>query len=139
MKKIGIATIFLSLVIGIVPLFTECLAMGRVMTLANGMTAPMRCHWTAMAEMALAVPLLGLGTFMTFSRQRETRLSLSTLGVILGVFAILIPTVMIGVCPDPSMMCNMVMRPTLVLSGIIISAMYLGTLAVSMKAVQQPA
>jgi hypothetical protein len=97
--------------------FTDCQAQGRALTLADGRTVPMKCHWTGSAEMALAVPLLATGTLMAGSRRRETLRNLSLLGAVLGAVVILLPTALIGVCANPDMLCNSVMRPTLILGG----------------------
>jgi hypothetical protein len=77
----------------------------------------MKCHWTAMAAPAVAVPLLIVGGLMFFSRRRETLLALSLLGAVLGVFAILLPTYLIGVCASDEMLCNIEMKPTMIFSG----------------------
>jgi hypothetical protein len=77
----------------------------------------MKCHWTAMAAPAVAVPLLIVGGLMFFSRCRETLLALSLLGAVLGVFAILLPTYLIGVCASDEMLCNIEMKPTMIFSG----------------------
>ena len=42
-------------------------------------------------------------------------LSLSILGLAFGAFLILLPTALIGVCANPDMICNSVMKPTLIL------------------------
>ncbi len=122
MKTVGVFLIFMALIVGAVPLFTDCQAQGNALTLANGRTIPMICHWTAEAEIALAVPLLAVGGLMAFSRRRETLRALSILGVLVGVFVILLPTNLIGVCMGADMLCNMIMKPTLVFSGAMITA-----------------
>ncbi len=116
----GAITIVLALVIGILPLFTDCLSQGKVMTLANGMTVPMKCHWTAIAEIGVAIPLLLVGIFEITSKRKESLTILSVLGVVLGILAILFPTVLIGVCANPMMNCHMVMMPALILSGALV-------------------
>jgi hypothetical protein len=117
MKAIGTFFIILALVIGIVPQFTDCLAQGKTIALPNGKTIPMKCHWTRQAEVAVAIPL-GLVGILTFSsKRRETRRVLSGLGLSLGLVAILLPTTLIGVCASQEMMCNMVMKPTLIFAG----------------------
>jgi hypothetical protein len=130
MKTIGSFLVIMALVVGAVPLFTDCSAQGKAMTLANGRTIPMICHWTAEAEIALAVPLLVVGGFMAFNRRRETLRALSILGIVLGVFVILLPTNLIGVCMGAEMLCNMVMKPTLVLAGALITSASLVALMV---------
>jgi hypothetical protein len=117
MKAIGIFFMLLALAIGVVPQFTNCSAQGRAIELPGGRTIPMKCHWTAMAAPAVAVPLLIVGGLMFFSRRRETVLALSLLGAVLGVFAILLPTYLIGVCASDEMLCNIEMKPTMIFSG----------------------
>ena len=122
MKYIGILIIVLALVIGILPQFTDCQSQGRAITTADGKTVPMKCHWTAVAELILAIPLAAIGGMLFFSKRRETRLSLSVLGALIGVFVVLIPTTLIGVCASSMMLCNNLMMPTLVLVGILVVA-----------------
>jgi hypothetical protein len=119
MKAIGIILVLLSLAIGVVPQFTNCSAQGRAIELPGGRTIPMKCHWTAMAAPAVAVPLLIIGVLMFFSRRRETLLALSLLGAILGIFAILLPTYLIGVCASDEMLCNIEMKPTMIFGGVV--------------------
>jgi hypothetical protein len=117
MKTVGLFLILMALVVGAVPLLTDCQAQGNALTLANGKTLPMICHWTAEAEIAMALPLLLVGSLMVFSHRRETLRALAMVGIALGVFIILLPTNLIGVCAGPEMLCNMVMKPTLVFAG----------------------
>ncbi|OGO28261.1 MAG: hypothetical protein A2136_00305 [Chloroflexi bacterium RBG_16_54_11] len=119
MKIIAAVLIVMALVIGIVPQFTDCASQGRALTLENGKTVPMKCHWTGQAEIAIAVPLLVLGGLVFFNRRRETLRALFILGIVLGVLAILLPTVLIGVCVSPDMLCNSAMKPTLIFTGIV--------------------
>jgi hypothetical protein len=118
MKVIAVILIVLALVIGIVPQFTDCQSQGKAITLANGKTIPMKCHWTGIAELAVAVPLAICGSLLFFSKRKETRLVLAVLGIVLGAFAILFPTGLIGVCSS-GMLCEILMSPVLVLSGIL--------------------
>jgi hypothetical protein len=118
-KSMGILLIVLALVIAIVPIFTDCLANGRMMTTAEGMKVPMKCHWTAIAEMGMAVPLALLGVFNFTSKRKETFRTLNIVGIALGVMVVLFPTVLIGVCANKMMPCNMIELPTLIMSGIL--------------------
>jgi hypothetical protein len=140
MKVTGILIFVLALVIGILPLFTECAATGREpLKLANGNTVPMKCHWTAIAEITLAIPLAALGGMLAFSKRKETGISLSVLGALLGVFVVLIPTTLIGVCASNMMLCNMLMSPALVLAGILVVAASVTQLVISYRAPEQAA
>jgi hypothetical protein len=126
-KVMGAAILFLALVIAIVPVFTDCLSQGRALTTKDGKTVPMKCHWTGIAEIGIAVPLALTGIFNLRKQRKETARSQATIGIAAGALAILFPTVLIGVCPNPDMICNMIMRPTLIAAG---------TLAVAASIVQ---
>ena len=117
MKAVGAIFVILALVIGIVPQFTDCQSQGRSLTLDNGKTVPMKCHWSAEAAIATAVPLGTMGILMALSKRKETRRMIGISAGVLGAATILIPTALIGVCASSDMLCNMILRPTLVLSG----------------------
>jgi hypothetical protein len=138
-RILGVLIVVLALAIGIVPQFTDCQSQGRVLTLANGSTIPMKCHWTGVAVLGAAIPLVAVGGFLAFSRRKETRRVLSLLGVLLGVIVILLPTRLIGVCANAAMLCNSIMRPTLVLSGILVIAISLVALVISERRPEQAA
>jgi hypothetical protein len=110
-------SIVLALAIGLLPVFTDCQSQGRALELANGKTVPMKCHWTGIAEIGVAIPLALVGVFDIFSKRKETYNFLSGTGGVLGALAILFPTALIGVCANPTMLCSMVMKPGLILSG----------------------
>jgi hypothetical protein len=91
------------------------------LTLADGRTLPMKCHWTAIAELVLGIPLAILGIELLLSRHKETRMALGILGTTMGLFIILIPTTLIGVCMMGEMLCNSVMKPALILAGSLVA------------------
>lgn len=123
MKALSVIMIVLALLVGIVPQFTDCESHGRALTLADGRTVPMKCHWTGQAETALAVPMFFTGAMMLGSKRKETLRNLNALGIVLGVVVILLPTALIGVCANPEMICNSVMKPFLILTGSLIIAL----------------
>jgi hypothetical protein len=132
MKAIGVIIIILALVVGIVPQLTQCQSQGREpLALANGGTTAMKCHWTAQSELSLAFPLLIVGGATSFSRRKETRRVLAILGVVLGALVIALPTYLIGVCKSLDMLCNSLMQPVLILSGIIVIVASLASLVLS--------
>jgi hypothetical protein len=120
MKIVGAILILLALVIAIVPIFTDCQSQGRALELANGKTIPMKCHWTGRAEVAVAIPLAGVGILLVFSRRKETQRALAVVGALLGLSATLLPAWLIGVCSNDEMVCNMIMDPVLILAGVLI-------------------
>jgi len=119
MRVIGVIIVILALAIGIIPQFTDCLSQGGAIELPSGASIPMRCHWTRQAEVAVALPLGIAGIAMVASRRRTTLRVLSVITISLGLSAILLPTYLIGVCASEEMICNMVMKPTLLFAGIL--------------------
>jgi hypothetical protein len=122
MKVTSILMVLLALVVGIAPLFLDCQSQGKSLTTSDGKSIPMKCHWTAIAEIGMAVPIGAIGILTFLGKRKEPRRSLGLMGIILGAFVILIPTALIGVCANPTMLCNMIMRPLLILSGTVIAA-----------------
>ena len=137
MKKVnGVLLIVLALVIGIVPVLTDCLAHGKSLTTAEGKVVPMKCHWTAIAEIGVAIPLGLAGVLNITSKRKETMQALSGFGGTLGILALLFPTVLIGVCANAMMPCNMVEKPVLLMSGILVVAISAFNLFNSRKMVE---
>ncbi len=117
-KILAVILIILALIVIIVPQFTNCDADGRSLTLESGKQVPMKCLWSARAELALGIPLLVLGILMLLARVKETTRSLSILGVLQGILIILIPTSLIGVCVS-GMKCSDILKPTMLVVGIV--------------------
>jgi hypothetical protein len=132
MKAIGAIIVVIALVVGIVPQVLQCQSQGRApLALASGGTVPMKCHWTAQSELALAIPLLAVGGVTAFSKRKETRRALAVIGTVLGAAVIVMPTWLIGVCGKQDMLCNAVMRPTLILSGIVLIGASIASVVIS--------
>lgn len=131
-KVLGVAIIVLALAITIIPQFTNCEAQGHLLQLADGRMVPMKCTWTAKAEIATGVPILAIGSMMLFIRKRESLRYLGALGMILGVFVMLLPTSLIGVC-NGSMLCNTVMKPSLLTLGSLVTAASLVGVTLSLR------
>ena len=134
MRVVAVLVVAMALVIGIAPQFTHCktgssmsantstsTSAAGTKTGAGAVTTaqatPMRCYWTARAELGVALPLLVGGVLFFFSRRKETRRALAVLVCALGVVAMLLPTVLIGVCSTSSAECNTTMRPILLVAG----------------------
>ena len=116
MKLTAAVMIILAVAIGIVPQFTDCESQGRALTLANGRAIPMKCHWTARAEAAIALPLVGAGLIVGLGRGRRALRGPGIMSMVLGASVMLLPTSLIGVCANPDMVCNSVMQPFLLVS-----------------------
>ncbi|HSO27020.1 MAG TPA: DUF4418 family protein [Anaerolineales bacterium] len=117
MKVVAALLLILALVVGVVPQFTDCESQGRHITTADGREIPMKCHWTARAEIALAVPLFAVGSLSAFSDSKRNRRALGFLAAVLGILVALLPTALIGVCGNPDMICNSFMKPFLIFTG----------------------
>ncbi len=133
MKAMAAFIIILALVIGILPQFANCGATGAQITKADGtkMNVVMKCHWTAQGEIAVGAPLLVLGITSFFSKRKESKRIMAVMGASLGAFAILLPTLLIGVCANSDMLCNNFMRPAMILSGILVIGVSVVSLVIS--------
>ena len=118
-KLLGVVMLLMALVLAIAPVFTDCESQGKMLTTADARTVSMKCHWAGVAEVAAAVPLGIAGIYALRSRRRETTRFAGLIGATSGLMAILLPTVLIGTCMNSMMICNMLMRPILLASGII--------------------
>jgi hypothetical protein len=137
MKVAATALVVLAVLIAVVPMFSDCVSAGRMLTLADGREIPMKCHWTGRAELGLGLPLLAVGLTMMFSRRRESYRNLGIVGITLGVVAILLPTALIGVCGSPDMPCNSIMKPALVFMGILVIGISLAVVILNWRREQE--
>jgi len=126
----GILLVVLALAVAVIPQFSNCYAQGGALVLQSGKTVPMKCYWTARAEIAAAVPLLLAGVLLVVSRGREAARSLSILGVVGGGVVLALPAYLIGVCTTTTMICYTVMSPALrALGSAIIATSVAGLMA----------
>lgn len=123
MKIIAAVLIVAGLVLIFVPSFYTCQANGKAIQLPGGKSIPMKCYWTARAETSMGVLLLAVGSFLFISRRLESKRFLSILALLLGIFIILFPTALIGVCTNPDMSCVILMKPILLLIGVVTGAL----------------
>lgn len=129
----GIILMILAVAIAVVPIFTDCYSQGLVLTLANGKTLPMKCHWTGVAELGSAIPLFALGGMMVAARRRESLTYLSILGIVIGGVVIAFPAWLIGVCATPTMTCVTLMEPSLLACGGVVAALSVFSLIWSLR------
>jgi hypothetical protein len=146
-RVIGILIVILALVIAIVPSLYNCEAYAdegsmSATTMGGGMTdttmgasagtsqpvtARMPCHYSARSAVLIAIPLAILGLLLLVSKRRETNRALAVLGISLGAVTMAVPSV-VGVCGMATMICNEVLKPTLLLAGgmvVVLSAILL--------------
>ena len=77
----------------------------------------MRCQDTAQAELIVGLLAACIGAGLIFVAKKKIRLILLALAVVSGIFIILIPTALVGVCGSPMMHCVTVTRPALIVTG----------------------
>ena len=58
MRIPGVLIIVAAIAIAVVSVVFNCQAEGQSLTLANGSKVPMKCYWSAMAEIAVTIPLV---------------------------------------------------------------------------------
>ncbi len=120
MKLSAVLLIALAVLIAVVPPLTECAREGKAVATAAGGQVPMKCHWTAVASIAMAIPLLIAGVLQWLNKRKESQRALSILGAVMGALVILLPTALIGVCAHPDATCNLIMRPALIFMGALV-------------------
>ena len=123
---LGVGMILFALVLAIAPAFTDCESAGKLLATADGRSVSMKCHWAGAAEVAAAIPLGIAGVYALRSRRKETLRFAAVVGVGASVAAILLPTVIIGTCASPMMVCNTLMKPIVLASGILAGAASVG-------------
>lgn len=111
----GLINAGLGLLIVLTPFFLPVCQ--GLLQLANGKTVPMRCHWTAQAEMILGALIIVAGAFQVFAKNPESRRSLSFQTAFMGLAVVLTPLFIIPTCVDPDMACNIGTKPALLILG----------------------
>ena len=128
---IGIILMILAVAIAVVPYFNTCHYHDRDMKLESGMTTPMRCYYSAQAEIGVGIPLFAIGALILASRRKESLIMLSIAGVVLGAVTMAIPTALIGVCSSP-MTCNTFMQSFLLATGSLVTVACLTGLVIGL-------
>ena len=81
----------------------------------------MKCFWTARAEIGIGSFVIAIGALVLFSRSLFVRMGLSMALACTAVLAAAIPTILIGVCGNEMMRCNMGAKPALILLAIVLA------------------
>ena len=93
---------------------------GQVEHVHTGVGKIMKCFWTGRAEVGVGSLIIAIGTLMLFCRKIFLRMGLSMAIACISLFALAIPTVLIGVCDNQMMRCNMGAKPALVLLSLLL-------------------
>lgn len=93
---------------------------GQVEHMHTGVGKIMKCFWTGRAEVGVGSLIIAIGILMLFCRKIFLRMGLSMAIACISLFALAIPTVLIGVCDNQMMRCNMGAKPALVLLSLLL-------------------
>ncbi|MBL7163022.1 MAG: DUF4418 family protein [Anaerolineales bacterium] len=118
MKKLnalGIATAVVGVLIILTPVILPVCE--GLLELTNGKQVPMRCFWTARAEMIIGGLIAITGLMIAFLKSAEARRRLNHQVALLGVVTILTPLFIIPTCTHPDMACNLGTKPALIILG----------------------
>jgi len=124
-KIVGAITVILGIIVAIAPHYIApvCAYHGKVIkatVMGKEMTILMKCSWTANAEVALGALIVVVGILLIASRQAETRMMLNVNALVLGIFVMLLPTYLIGVCVTETMPCRIATLPALLALGVVV-------------------
>lgn len=121
-KALGAVVVVLGIIVAIGPhyIFPVCQYFGQLVATAAGTTIPMKCFWTAQAEVGLGALTVIAGLLLILSRQQETRRMLGVFVGILGILVLLTPTNLIGMCMSADHPCRVGTEPFLILMGVVV-------------------
>lgn len=80
----------------------------------------MSCLWASRAVVGIGVVTAILAIVRIFETDEGERRGLSLSCALFGFLMAAMPGLIIGLCPDPAMHCNMVMRPFVIAIGVAI-------------------
>ena len=125
--NVGIIAIVLGALVALIPkaIFPVCTNMFE---LTNGKTLFMKCHWTAIAELLVGILIVFDGILIIGFKTHETRIALSIMLFLFGITALLIPTVVIGMCEMATMQCRVGTEPALIVVSVIIVVVGIGNI-----------
>jgi hypothetical protein len=84
----------------------------------------MKCWYTGRWEIGVGSAISVLGLLIIFLKKKKIRITLSIVAFLSGIFALLIPTVLVGVCGNKHMDCHATTLPALIVfsSAVILTA-----------------
>ncbi|MGD0817621.1 MAG: DUF4418 family protein [Methanomassiliicoccales archaeon] len=108
-KIIGVVLIILGILIAVGPwtIFPVC----------NNGDSTMACHYTAEAEIIVGSLVALLGLVLIIVNSAEAKIVVGIIGIASGIWTILVPTVLIGVCASDMMNCVKESKPALIALG----------------------
>ena len=98
----------------------------RVQQMVDEGAQMMQCFWTGRALVGAGILLAVLNIFFCITKSAQTGIAVSN--ILIALYAAAVPTVLIGTCKMPTMMCNAHTKPAVFLTAglfIIANAVYL--------------
>jgi hypothetical protein len=137
-KILGVVVAACGLLVALVPTVILPVCQELIETKA-GTFVPMRCHYTAQAEILVGGLLAFVGAIIfAYGHKPETRGILSAVVLALGSGVVLIPTILIGTCKNPMMDCNVGAKPALILLGALTMLLGAGGIWEARRSAQPP-
>jgi hypothetical protein len=97
-----------------------CEVHGLYAKLVSGKDFLMPCGWTGRAEIGIGTLVVVAGVLLAFAKSAETKMMIGILGAVLGILAILFPTVITGMCAMADHPCNLLTKPVLIILGLVV-------------------
>lgn len=120
----GILLVLAGITLALVPYAVLPVCAGTVET-ASGGSVPMKCFWTAKAELGVGSLITFGGLLSCFSRDAGARFGIAAMTAGTALLGIAFPTALIGVCPSEAMACRMGTLPALVLINSVVAVISL--------------
>jgi hypothetical protein len=117
---IGALLILLGVVIALTSwvIFPVCEMHGLYVETKAGATLPMPCGYTARAETAIGALIVVAGGLLIARNTPETRQAVGIFSAACGIFVILFPTILTGMCRIADHPCRQLTQPALEILGI---------------------
>jgi hypothetical protein len=113
--------------IGPQTIFQPCLDVMEVCVdgMSNNVFMPMKCYWSAMAEIGPGGAIAILGLLLLCFRKSQMRLGIIFAQTLLGIMAILFPAKLIGICMSKTHDCHLLFYPMILVLGSLVIALSL--------------
>ncbi|XKM14309.1 DUF4418 family protein [Orbaceae bacterium ac157xtp] len=114
---ISVLVFLIGLLVITVPLYIFPVCNPMVMDDGHGHTSikMMKCFWTARAELGIGLVVIACSLVLFIAKNALIRLGISYALIFIALLIGAIPTVLIGICPNTMMLCNMGTLPALML------------------------